>query len=106
MGFTFDLAEIFVFEYQADLGKQMIENEIDHVLIGRYDDDPVPNPDEVSDFVWIDLSELVQRMRDRPQDYTYWLKKSLGQVVNHLRFCLQRGSDLPISLRLAFVKIE
>ncbi|NLI91465.1 MAG: isopentenyl-diphosphate Delta-isomerase [Peptococcaceae bacterium] len=81
MGFICELNEIFVFQYKAELDNHLIENEIDHVLVGKYDGNPTPNPDEVSDYAWISLSDLVNLVRDHPQEYTYWLKKSLDRVA-------------------------
>lgn len=81
MGFICELNELFVFQYKAELGNHLIENEIDHVLFGKYDGNPTPDPDEVSDYAWISLSELVNQVKDDPQEYTYWLKKSLDRVV-------------------------
>lgn len=81
MGFTCPLKEVFVFQYKAELDKDMTENEIDHVFVGEYNGAPVPNPEEVSDYKWISLSELAAKVRENPEDYTYWLKNALDQLI-------------------------
>jgi len=84
MGFVCEMEEIFVFQYKAELSNQLVENEIDHVLVGRYDGNPVLNPEEAADYAWISLSELIDSVRDHPEKYTYWLKKSLPRVADFM----------------------
>lgn len=83
MGFTCLLKEVFVFQYKAELDKDMTENEVDHVLIGEYDGEPIPNPAEVSDYAWVDLSEVIEKVKGNPEEYTYWLKQALERVVGY-----------------------
>ncbi|UWG96670.1 isopentenyl-diphosphate Delta-isomerase [Dehalobacter sp. DCM] len=83
MGFTCPLKEIFVFQYTVALDKEMTENEIDHVFIGEYNRDPVPNPDEVSDYQWIRLDQLADQVRKKPEEYTYWFAIALKRVIRY-----------------------
>lgn len=78
MNFTCELRRVFKFLYRAELDNQLLEHEWDHVLIGRYEEDPAPNPLEVEGWRWIDTKVLRGELHNRPQDYTYWLKVVMG----------------------------
>ncbi len=81
MGFECDLQWIFSFQYRVEFPNHLIEHEIDHVFIGRYDGDPSPNPEEADDWKWIDLETLVNDVKANPAAYSYWLKACLDQVL-------------------------
>jgi isopentenyl-diphosphate delta-isomerase len=49
MGLVATLTEVFTFSYRADVGNGFIENEFDHVFFGISNQDPDPDPTEVSD---------------------------------------------------------
>ena len=73
MGFDCELKEIFSFIYKARVG-DLIENELDHVFIGKYNNSPKPNPEEVQDFRWTTLENLETDMKQNPDEYAYWFK--------------------------------
>jgi len=81
MGFECDLQRIFSFTYKVEFKNNLIENEIDHVFIGRYDGSPKPNPDEVDDWKWMDLEILINDVKTNPGIYSYWLKICIDQVL-------------------------
>ena len=81
MGFECDLQWVFRFDYRVELKNDLIEHEIDHVFIGRHDGDPVPNPDEVDDWKWMNLETLINDVKANPQNYSYWLTICLDQVL-------------------------
>jgi isopentenyl-diphosphate delta-isomerase len=74
MGFTTDLSEMFVFIYKADLDNQLIEHEYDYVLIGKFEDNPVINLDEVEDFAYWNMDFIELDMEQNPKKYTEWFK--------------------------------
>ncbi|HSR67390.1 MAG TPA: isopentenyl-diphosphate Delta-isomerase [Acidobacteriota bacterium] len=74
MGFTCALREMFTFTYSAQVEAGLREHEVDHVLAGRHDGGAEPNPREVAEWAWKDVRTLRQEIRDRPSDYTAWLK--------------------------------
>ena len=51
MGMECKLVELFSFEYKADLDSGMTEWELDHVLIGLSDVEPVINLEEVDEYL-------------------------------------------------------
>ena len=82
MGFSVTLKEVDKFHYQAKLSDVgLIENEIDHVLIGFSELEEFPiNMSEVQDCCWIEISALQQSLQYQSSKYTVWLP----QVVNLL----------------------
>lgn len=80
MRFSCDLSEKFIFAYQTSFPNGLIENEIDHVFFGEHDIDPEPDPNEASDWRWIDLDSLEQELRGVPQRYTFWLHNCFARV--------------------------
>ena len=84
MGFDCELREVFSFIYHAKLDETFFEHEFDHVFIGRFDDAPVPNPEEVRDWKWISIPDLLKDIETTPDKYTYWLKISLKECVPFL----------------------
>jgi isopentenyl-diphosphate Delta-isomerase len=74
MGFTCELKEVFDFIYKAQLEDNLFEHEFDHVFIGIYNGEVIPNKDEVDDYKWIDIEELKDDIIKRPEIYTYWFK--------------------------------
>lgn len=81
MGFQCELQWIFSFAYKIQFKNSLIENEIDHVFIGRFDGTPTPNPDEVDDWKWMDLEAVVNDVRLHPHTYSYWFTICLDQVL-------------------------
>lgn len=49
---------IYTFAYNAYCNKIYGENEIDRVFVGTYDGKVIPNPEEVSDYLWVDLKKI------------------------------------------------
>ncbi|HEV2765300.1 MAG TPA: isopentenyl-diphosphate Delta-isomerase [Pyrinomonadaceae bacterium] len=78
MGFRCELTEAFGFVYRAELDNGLVEYEYDHVLIGVFDGDPAPDPSEVEDWRRVSLAQLRRELRERPLEFTYWLRQALG----------------------------
>ncbi len=86
LGIDVPLRELFSFVYRAeDPVSGLTEHEFDHVLVGRFDGDPTPNPDEVGDWKWVDPADLAADVSARPDDYTPWFKLVLERVLRHFR---------------------
>lgn len=82
MGIICELKETFSFIYKAPLENQLTEHEFDHVLIGEYSGTPSPNPEEVCEYKYIPIEELLQDVSKRPECYTEWFKIALPLVVH------------------------
>ena len=82
MGFDCEVREIFKFIYRAKLDNDLFEHEYDHVLVGRFDGEPVPDRAEADDWKWVGLEELGADVLENPAQYTYWLKACLDNVIS------------------------
>ena len=74
MGFNCDLKELFWFVYKASFDNGLTEHELDHVMIGHYEDDPIVNLDEAAAFKWMTLEDVKKDMELQPELYTEWFK--------------------------------
>jgi isopentenyl-diphosphate delta-isomerase len=83
MGFECDLTEAFAFTYYAALGDDLVEHEYDHVLVGRFDGEPTPDPREASDWRWVDAKTLAEEMREQPDRYAPWFKIAFQEYLSH-----------------------
>lgn len=79
MGFDCALKMRFKFRYRAAFPNGLVENEIDHVYIGQFDETFTPNPDEVADHEWVDLQFLNEDVQRNPGNYTVWFREILHQ---------------------------
>ena len=85
MGFDAELQELFTFVYQVQLDNALSEHEYDHVILGKFDGQPVCNPEEVEDWKFADLKELQQDIKKHPENYTFWFKASFDRVLERLK---------------------
>lgn len=79
MGFTVLLRKKFDFIYQTTFANQLIEYELDHVYEGIFNEEPVPNPAEVSDWKWVSWHALMAGVEAHPEQYTFWFREILSQ---------------------------
>lgn len=83
MGMEAELNEKFTFIYKAHFDNGLTEHELDHVFIGITDTDPAINPDEVNDFKWISMNELLRDISTNPENYTIWFRIILQEMNNN-----------------------
>ena len=81
MGIQCELEKVFDFIYKVGLDNGLTEHEFDHVLVGRFNGEPVLNPDEAVSWKWIDVEALVKDIAENPQCYTAWFKIALSQFA-------------------------
>lgn len=81
MGFTVPLKEKFRFIYEAKFDKTWGEHELDVVFTGVYDGKIKPNKEEVADYKWIEIKDLLKDIKDNPDIYTPWFKIILGKMI-------------------------
>ena len=82
MGFDCDLIKAFHFIYRTEFENGLMEHELDHVFIGRYDGLVVPNCNEVNNYKWINVKRLQEEINLHPELYTSWFKIALEKVIN------------------------
>lgn len=85
MGFDVELDEVFNFTYKKEFGNGLTEHEFDHVVFGKFDGVPVPNPEEVASWKYVTLETLKNDIALHPENYTIWLQIALKEVEQHLQ---------------------
>lgn len=93
MGISCPLTFLFSMPYRAEVSNGLIEDEITHVFIGRFDGAPVPDPLEVSDWCWKPFGEVEQDVDARPDIYTIWFRKIRNEFWSDIIGALY-GSDV------------
>lgn len=79
--------------YAAPVAADLSEHEFDHVLCGRSDARPRPDPAEVMDWRWLEWDALEADLRAHPGQYTAWLGLIMARCAPALaRF--RAGRDL------------
>ncbi|MFZ7091044.1 isopentenyl-diphosphate Delta-isomerase [Primorskyibacter sp. 2E233] len=73
-------------EYRADVGGGMIEHEVVDIFVAEATAEMplVPNPEEVMETAWLDLTALRAEVDKRPQDFTPWLKIYLNDHAKRI----------------------
>ena len=79
------LNRAFSFTYRADFDNGLTEHEFDHVFVGRYDGELIPDPGEVSNTCYLGMEEIRKDMENNPAKYTEWFKIAFQQVEEHIR---------------------
>lgn len=66
------IAEVAPYRYRIADVNGIVENEICPICVGQHDGDPVPNPNEVEDFRWMDWNVFLREINDNPMAYSPW----------------------------------
>lgn len=74
MGFVCDLEEKTSFIYKAPFDNGLTEHELDHIMVGYYNNNPKINKEEVEDFKWMTLEAVKSDIEQNPEAYTAWFK--------------------------------
>ncbi len=85
MGFVCELKEVFSFIYKAPFDNGLTEHELDHVMVGEYEESPQINKEEVNAFKWMTLEAIKKDMERQPEIYTEWFKVIFEKFYNHLQ---------------------
>ncbi|WP_136668371.1 isopentenyl-diphosphate Delta-isomerase [Flavobacterium sp. H122] len=84
MGFDVELKELFNFIYKAPFDNGLTEHELDHVMIGYYNDEPVINPEEVESWKWMPIEDIKKDIESNPDIYTVWFKIIFDEFYHFL----------------------
>jgi isopentenyl-diphosphate delta-isomerase len=82
LGIEAVLNYLFKFEYQARFGEAGTEHELCYVYIGKTDEEPAPDPDEIDDWAWLDPAALDEAIAADPESYTPWFKMEWQRLRN------------------------
>ncbi len=84
MGFVTELKDVFSFIYKAPFDNGLTEHELDHVLVGTYNENPIINSEEVESFKWMTLEAVKVDMVVHPEIYTEWFKIIFDEYYQRL----------------------
>ncbi|MBI1835997.1 MAG: isopentenyl-diphosphate Delta-isomerase [Flavobacteriia bacterium] len=84
MGFDCEIESVFSFVYDVALENQLIEHELDHVIVGRFDGKPVLNLEEASEYKWETLDNIIADIESNSDAFTYWFKVILEKYMGQL----------------------
>lgn len=84
MGMTVELEHRFHFVYRAEVGKQLIEHELDHVFVGFSETRPKPNPEEVKNYQWVSWQKLIEQIQEDDSIFTAWFKILIEHHSGHI----------------------
>ncbi len=84
MGFVCDLKEVFSFIYKAPFENGLTEHELDHVMVGYFNENPKINKEEVASFKWMTLQEIKTDMQSKPENYTVWFQIIFEKYYNFI----------------------
>jgi len=103
MGFACDLTVVGTFTYRAAVGGGLVENESDHVFVGRHDGVPVPDPAEIEAWKRSSVPDLLRALRRTPHHFTAWFPLALAVALggNPTRPVPPRASRLRSETRSA-----
>lgn len=79
----------FIYKSQINSGSliSLTEHELDHVLIGIYQDlKVVLDPNEVDEIKWINIEEFEMELLNFPNNFTVWLSLAWAVVKKNLLF--------------------
>jgi len=74
LGFSCPLFWAAQTHYRAQVGTDLIEDELVHIFVGRYNGEVNPDPLEVDSISWVTYDFLSSDIQSDPQNYTYWFK--------------------------------
>ncbi|AOR26683.1 isopentenyl-diphosphate delta-isomerase [Formosa sp. Hel3_A1_48] len=84
MGFTTDLKETTSFIYKAPFDNGLTEHELDHIMLGYYENEPIINKQEVEDWKWMPLEDVKHDINVHPEQYTAWFKIIFEKFYNYI----------------------
>lgn len=72
MGFVTELREVTSFVYKAPFDNGLIEHELDHIMVGQFNQVPTINPEEVAEWKWMPIDAVRYDINQNPENYTVW----------------------------------
>lgn len=84
MGFETPLTELFSFIYKAPFDNGLTEHELDHVMVGYFNDEPSINKEEVEDWKWMSIEGIKNDIQKSPNSYTEWFKIIFDKFYHHI----------------------
>lgn len=84
MGLKCELEIIYSFIYNEKVENSLIEHELDYVLVGYTNQNPVTNEDEVQNYRWVATADILNDIAKNPSNYTIWFKQAMPLLLSKL----------------------
>ncbi len=84
MGFVTTLKETISFIYKAPFDNGLTEHELDHILVGHYEEPPQINTQEVADWKWMPIEDIKSDILINADSYTVWFKIIFDKFYSHI----------------------
>ncbi len=81
-----ELRTLYRFSYEAQDVEGWCENELDTVIVGKYDGVVYPDPAEAADYRWVEWGELKGDIAKNPDIYAPWFKMIVGDSRTEVVF--------------------
>lgn len=85
LGLSTELVDAFNFEYRETFENNLTEHELDHVLVGYSEENPILNQEEAKDYRWITWANLLEEIDLNPENFTIWFKIILTKHIEKLQ---------------------
>lgn len=89
LGFTCKLENVDTFQYHEKYLDIGAENEICAILVGEYNGEINPVAEEVADYKWMSVKDVMDDMANNPDKYTVWFKIELDRLIAKGRIKVQ-----------------
>ena len=84
LGFTTGLKKIFDFIYRSEVENNLVEHEFDHVFTGFYEDEIIPNPEEVETIRYVGMEEIEEELKLHPERFTTWFRIAFPRIKERM----------------------
>jgi len=85
MGISSSLNFLLSFIYKAEFDNGLTEHELDHVVTGKFNGQPLVNEKEVCDWKWENIDFLKEDLVVNPNIYTVWFKIIFNKFYNSIK---------------------
>lgn len=83
VGLDLPVRFLYQFQYQEKYNHLGSENELCSVYVGKSDELPIINNNEIDDWKYVSLTGLQKDIDTRPEDYTPWFKAELKTICQY-----------------------
>jgi isopentenyl-diphosphate Delta-isomerase len=80
LGFVTRIHKVFDFTYKAVFDNGLTEHEFDHVFVGTYNQEILPNPDEVQAVTYMPMENVLHSLQHDPVSYTAWFHIAFPKI--------------------------
>ena len=81
MNMKAELKFLYSFGYLTNFKNGLIEHELDHMYFGITNNKPELNPEEASDWKYMNLDDIGADLKANPSHYSEWFKLSFEQIL-------------------------